>query len=393
MAKQLKKIEYSAEDEAKFRQRLADTAIRSVKPKYVPDYGSIVPSGFENKIVNNPNLFTTKSKSSDVHKLKLEFLKYTFGKYRVPAFLDFAWYKRPAIAETSYNNTYGRLRNDAVNQPTPRPEQKLYDFKAWWICLASGGSLYKEYCKDFLTKKEVHVFSTCPHDITPEEAVIYAVALSYGASIGSALRLAKTKLNQKRLDVDVSGKFWREVIQFFSMHTPDTIEHTNDFLDYLWAEFNRSLNFSPLGKNYTIKTLHKKMKDWHYELARVKVMGDHKWDGIDLPDYEIEVEDDSKKKHRWTFTQIKAAKTLAAEGTAMRHCVYSYRDQCKSGLKSIWSVKSYNESGVEKRHLTIEMVNFTRTIVQVRGRANRSATFHEHKIVNKWAFAYGLGWN
>jgi len=390
MAKQLKKIEYSAEDEAKFRQRLTDTAIRSVKTKYVPDYGKIVPAGFEDKIVNNPNLFTTKSKSSDVQKLKMEFLKYTFGKFRVPSFLDFAWYQHPPATKVHTYNENHRRRRNAVNEVALRKEQTLYNFRAWWICLASGGSLYREYCKDFLTKKEIHVFSTCPHDITPEEAVIYSVALSYGASIGVALRLAKSKLNQKKLNVELSGKFWREVIQFFSMHAPDSIEKTNDLLDYLWAEFNRILNFTPLGKNYTIKTLHNKMKDWHYELARVKVMGDHSWEGIDLPDYEFEFKDDQKNVRRWTFTQIKTAKVLAAEGTSMRHCVYSYRDMCKSGTTSIWSVKSYNATGVEKRHLTIQMNNVSRRITQVRGRANRAATNHESNMVDKWAFQYNI---
>lgn len=386
MAKQLKKVEYNAEDEAKFRSRLAYAKVEKVK--HDPIEAVKFPEEFSGKTTNKPWEFSSRLKSNDSNKINLEFIKYMYGKYKVPHHMDAAWHYTPPTVEANVHNRYGRNRNQP---PVRRVDPDIYDYKSWWLCIATGGSLYKDYCKEFLTKKEVHTFINCPHDITLNQTVTYSIALCYGASMGDALRIAKSKLSTKRLNNDIPGKFWREVIQFFAMNTPEKIKDIDDLLDFVWAKYNENLSYTILGQGLTVASLTVKMKNWHYELARIKVMGDSNWEGFAMEDFTYEVEDEYKNLITWTITQIKTAKALAAEGNAMHHCVYSYRDRCRKGDISIWSVQSCFK-GMVKRRVTIELDNF-KSIRQSRGFANRDVKSDERAIILKWCGKEFLSWN
>lgn len=381
MGKQLKKVEYDAETEAKFRETLKVASVKAIKTKPTFDTSDL-PANCVDKIINFPSEFVSKLKSDDPTKLKVEFVKFIYGKFKVPRLLDKAWTISNVTNDERFNNRYGYNRND--NRPATINRIAQYDFKAWWVCIASGGSLYKDHCKNFLTKKEVHTFINCPHDISLNEAITYSVAVCYDASIGDALRISKSNLQNKSMGGN-HGKFWRDVIHFFAMNPPDSVKAIDDLLDYLGHKYNENNTYTVLGQGFTLESLHKKMKDWHYELGRIKVMGDASWEGHGIDDSEFETKDvnDNNKIIIWTMTQIKTARALAEEGNLMRHCVYGYKEQCKRGYSSIWSLKSSRKSGEVKRHLTIELNNHG-NIVQARGLANRSPKQDEMNIVTKW---------
>jgi hypothetical protein len=385
MGKQLKKIEYGPEKEAHFRETLKTASIKAVKVKPTFTIDDL-PKNCVEKIINDPSKFVSKLKSDDPTKCKIEFVKFVYGKYRVPQLLDKAW----TVRHNNYYNDY-RFHNQLQEYRT----ETLYDFNAWWVCVSTGGSLYKDQCKDFLTKKEVHTFLTCPHDITLQEAVIYSVAVCYGASVGEALRLSKSNLKDKNLAVGPNKIFWRDVIHFFSMNTPGSVKDINDLMDYLTHKRNENIAYTVLGQGFTLYSLNKKMKDWHYELARIKVMGGAAWEGHGIANSEFTVKDEFGKNIRWTMTQITSAKELAEEGNTMRHCVYGYKEECKAGYCSIWSLKSCGESGqVMKRRITIELNN-RGEIVQARGLANRKPKADEMNIITKWCCKENLhysGW-
>lgn len=62
---------------------------------------------------------------------------------------------------------------------------------------------------------------------------------------------------------------------------------------------------------------------------------------------------------------------LAAEGTAMNHCVVSYSDQCAAGETSIWSISARREGAETREHvLTVAVDQGERTVTQARGRYN-----------------------
>ena len=86
------------------------------------------------------------------------------------------------------------------------------------------------------------------------------------------------------------------------------------------------------------------------------------------------------------ISQVKTSKDLAAEGTAMHHCVYSYQHKCIDGSSSIWSVRRLQrKKGITpERALTLE-INDDGVIIQIRGFANRPARPEELEAVRYWA--------
>ena len=70
--------------------------------------------------------------------------------------------------------------------------------------------------------------------------------------------------------------------------------------------------------------------------------------------------------------ELRSSWELAAEGTAMGHCVVSYSDQCADGHTSIWSIGLQNGSGAGEREgiLTVAVDPRRRAVTQARGRYN-----------------------
>ena len=332
---------------------------------------------YSDYFINDCYRYEIKTKSDDDEKRFLELVRHTFVKYRTPSFLADVW--------------VNKLRNKAHINYKPRfggPVANKYivdaDLPLWHICVAQGGSLYKEHAKEYLTKKEVHAFLTCSHPLDFNQALIYAVASTFAESEGMALRLARSKLSTIKLT-----EYIKAAIYFFCKNMPSSIEEVNDLTDFIIAkQAQERLPNGTLGPMFTLSgltldSLRKKTKDWHYALARVKAIGTASWEGAPLPDEAFE----SKSQHgtdiKWFFTQIKNTKALAAEGNAMHHCVYGYKDRCAKSSVYIWSLAK-EEQGSFVKKVTIELNN-NGDIVQARGFGNRVMKAEERNIVRIWA--------
>lgn len=314
----------------------------------------------------DPAAFKSKLKSSSEERQLLELVRYLFCRYRVGPQLTKVWLR--AIS-----------RPYAFNQraTTTIPDDPIL----WFICAAQGGSLYKAHSKKYLTKMETHVLLTCPHDsLSFEQTLVYAAAKTFAQSEGAALRIAHSKISTLSFD-----EFMKTVVYFFAKNLPKSLDETNDLVDYIMAKHRGSPAWTLAGR--TLDSLRQKCKDWHFELRRIKVMGNFAWEGAPIPDSEIKTGSEQQPM-RWQFTQIKTSKLLAEEGTAMRHCVFGYKQQCATGAVYIWSL-SRVEHGVPSRKVTIELRN-TGDIVQARGLANRPIRPEERHVIQLWARSHGL---
>jgi hypothetical protein len=328
-------------------------------------------SEYREYFVRDENLFVLKTKSSNRSKQTLELVRHVFQKYPVPSFMNYIW-----------NNV------DDDKPVYGRQVPRYHEFEMWYICIATGGSLYKEYFKDkALSKKETHAFLNCKYDLTIPQALIYAICKSVGAKDGSALRVARSKLVEKK-----PTEFWKYVMRFFAHENNITIDQINDLVDYLNHKHVGNPTFTLAGSGQTVESLTKKMKDWHYDLRRMKVIGNATWDGLDVPDQTYNRKFRTGKVQRWFFKQIKTAKDLQQEGNSQRHCVLSYKDRCIKGSVSIWSLSNEDEYGGTHRKLTIEVTE-AGSIIQARGIANRSATAEELTLVDAWAKDHGFSVN
>jgi hypothetical protein len=298
----------------------------------------------------NPMDFKFKGKTKDRIKRRIAAARFIFCKYKVPKFLDKAWHDSDS--------------ND-------RFEERMI-----FICIGSGQSLYKEYFKTTYTKKETHLFITCPFDLSIRQAKVWAVAMAECNDKHLALKIAKSNIYGHK----------PVIIRFFAKDPPESTEALNDILDFLDRSYETRHKFVIIGKKFTTKSLIERMEKWHADLRRLKKIGKATWDGYPIKDimYNVRIQDVPVE---YKFTQIKTAQDLQREGNAMRHCVLSYKRQCMSHTTSIWSLtKTMN--GIIKRLLTIEVNKYhdgKYKINQVRGLANRLATSQENYYVNLFA--------
>lgn len=325
---------------------------------------------YKSSFIKDIDNFKFKTKSKDEEKQLLELVRYAFNKFTVPSFMYRAW-------ELSYS----------INKENIKILKEKTNYKDWYVCIATGGSLYKSYFKNFFTKKETHIFLTCKYDLSINQALVYSVAKAEYNNEGIALRIARSKLSRKV----ITNKFWKNSIRFFAKNTPKSINEIDDLVDFLSAKYRENRKYSILGQGYTLNSLNKKMNDWHYDLRRLKNIGNASWKGAELDDSEYIKKDEYGNEIIWKFTQIKTAKELQLEGNKQRHCVFSYKDSCIKGYCSIWSLSTIDHLGITSKKLTIELSSGL-SISQARGVANRSPKPQEQAILEKWAFDNGLSY-
>lgn len=359
-----KKIEAFESSEMRFKQSIANHSnkikVENSTKQEVPAISEIEPE-LLTFAINDPDSFKYTLKSSNRDKKVRMLAKFLFSKYKTPKILEQVW-DGPSIP----GRTNTKKKSSAIR------------YRKWFVCAATGGSLYKEHLKSFLTKKEGLLFVNCPFDLTIDQALVYSIALAEDGRAGAALRIAKSKLNEKSYETE----FWKNVVKFFAQEdkTPETVEQINDLVDFINAQKLENNNFNIFGNGWTLASLTKRMHDWHYDLRRSKKMGSFTWAGHDFKDFSLTKRKDEYNAEEWTITQIKSSKELLDEGKQQHHCVFGYKNSCIDGSASIWSLKVNG-----KRKVTIEVRKSNNCIVQARGFANRKTTGEEDNLIRLWS--------
>ena len=319
--------------------------------------------------ISDREAFKIKTKSDNPEKQLMELVRNLFCKYRVGNNLSKIWLRK--LPKTGPDRFFGNTGHEYIVPVDPIQ---------WFFCAAQGGSLYKEHTKKYLTKMETHVLLTCPHDLTFDQTLIFAMAKTFAKRDGDALRLAHSKLHKIGF-----SDFMKTVIYFFAKNPAGSLEEVNDLVDYILSRHQAYEKWSLAGR--TIDSIRQKCKDWHFELRRVKALGNYTWEGAPLPNTMIQTGSEAHPMC-WHFIQLKTSKLLAEEGNKLRHCVYSYRDHCISGSTSIWSL-ALDDCGIISKKVTLELDN-SGDIVQARGLANRTIRLEERNAINLWARSNGL---
>lgn len=357
-------------------------------------------SNYKNQFIRTSESFKSKLKSSNEGKQILEAARHLFGKYKVPAVLDRVWLnatyrKTTPVEDHQYHQHRQRLarggfqRNNVLRRERMNEFNHLGSLTDWYVCVATGGSLFKSYTQKMgLSKRETFTFLNASGDMDPPQALVWAIAAcAQGGNMGVAARLSQTNLARK----DITQAFWQEAIRFFCLegNHPNSVKEVNDLLDYVTEMKNENPSFRLLGSGQSLLAMQRRCEQWHRALARRKVIGNNAWEGAPLEDWKYIQNEGQRDEETWEVRQIKCGKDLAAEGTAMNHCVLSYSYRCESGHTSIWSVRRTTRDFIEKRTVTVEM-NSQYEICQVRGIFNRAARPEEKNIITRWAQANGL---
>lgn len=362
-----KQIEREQRD-AKFCASLVERSKKYKQPEEKIDFATFLEN--KEKFQRDPDAFVFRGKSKDKTKQFLHFVRYVYEKYPTPRIFDNVWIDH-------FAKPVGRMMKES-------------EFINWYICVATGDSLHKKYTNEFLTKKETHIFLNISAQLNVRQALYFSIAVSAGADVSTATMIARSRLSEQNYKLE----FWRNCARFFATHRPTSESRLSDVVDYLVHRYGEDRNFTLFGMGHTFESLVKHMEKWHADLGRIKILGNMYWDGHAIND-DTFVTDVDQQKLYWHFKQIKTSKELALEGNMMRHCVYSYRDRCRDGHISIWSLSTSSDPKYDKsakRRVTIELSNDGR-ITQAKKKANIAPTADERKIIYKWANKNGLSAN
>lgn len=284
-------------------------------------------------------------------------VRHLFARYDVPTFLDMAWFEDPAQRGTIH--------------------------QAWFIHLATGGSVKKLNLPLKLTHRMEHLFIHAPPSGTIERNLRWAQVIGMGGDHALARGILKTRLGRNH----ENDEFWSTVVQFLvnnAMMDPAWIGPIVDYISNMKFAPRRIVQEGggvvegpPPHPNFTMKgrsatKLLRQIETWHGQLGREKDVMFQSWQPSGVRPWELEEETDKLGKVRWTVQELLSSWELAAHGRAMNHCVVSYSDKCADGKTAIWAISALQEGEAERAEvLTVALDIKSQTVTQARGRYNQ----------------------
>jgi hypothetical protein len=190
----------------------------------------------------------------------------------------------------------------------------------------------------------------------------------------------------RRLHARAGEEFWQTVLAWFSANPMMPQAEVAPLVDYIEHRRAEAPDFSIKGRS--MLAMMREMRHWHGQLAKEKASSGRTFSPSGLQPMDI---DRSRRKVKgshlveiWHFRELLDSKTLADEGRAMSHCVFSYARRIESGECSIWTLTLEDNTG-HWRRLTIEVRPSLCQIVQARGRFNRLPEPRDMLALEAWA--------
>lgn len=298
-----------------------------------------------------------------------EFVDHLYVKYPVPLFLY-----RSVLSEEGWRQVM--------------PSELRWSTCAGWereaFFAAAQGRSVADVMQGRLTRKESHWFLQAPDDLTGRQNVVWAKFVAGGARPQDALFLVGRLCNGNLLQI--VGARLPELIAFFAAYGEQMCHWTRaSIVDYLAAAY-RDASFTLKGR--TLASV--------IELSRL-------WHATDIAGMRVSYVAWKSVFGLWEATfnnelvrgvELSNSRALAEEGRQQRHCVYMYTDLCRSGMRSIVSLRWLEAEGEGKvkitKRLTIEVDRSARAVCQVRGAYNRMPDDAEMKVLRKWIGDHGL---
>lgn len=253
--------------------------------------------------------------------------------------------------------------------------------------VVKGESLFK-----LLQERGVPVTRQMCHEVMTtvgDTSLTGAIRRAQVKALGGDARLLKTWMTTslgRELHSKESEEFYATVLHWLSKNPMLDRAQVRPLIDYICYRYRQDAKFSMKGRS--VLALMKSMEEWHVAMHQAKV---HRESNFQPSGFKEMFLDKSRRdatgNHTteiWRCFEILTAKTLADEGRAMGHCVYSYSNSIEKGDISIWSLTKEDTKG-NWRMLTIEVRNQKREIVQARGRFNVRADTQSYQAMAHWA--------
>lgn len=299
-------------------------------------------------------------------------------RYGVPAFMSSVWYA-----------------ND------PAGDRK----RSWVIAHARGASFRSVDLPFGMTRKMERIFLASHDHLALEPALRRAELLAIGMPLEFVTAILST-----RLATDLKNwQFWRTVWMFLRSQAreihPEQIGPLIDYLqavrhDWIRVETQDGIteiappqpNFSIRGR--TVASMIRLMQEWHRSLGVTLSAGSLSWSRSSFTPWLIEdpTPGEAETPKRWQMVERTNGAQLREDGAALHHCVGSYAHLCYRGRSSIWSLRFWHGEKV-RPVLTVQIDPKRRSIIQARGKANRSPSGKPRRLLYQWAAREGLQMN
>ncbi len=315
------------------------------------DYNSVAVlhnmSSFGNKIVRNiedwQNEYLTKE-----------------GQLRAMIQHCFAVYETPSFLEPSF---YGSDKRAML----------------WYTQLGKGKSI-KELSQMpiHLTSKMAHEFRNAPPYMSVDEALRYAQAVGFGASVPIAKSIGCSRLSVIRKEQE---SFWATVVHFFSREEQLDVNEVDMIVDYLTFKYRENPLFSM--KNRTLSALLHQTQEWHRNVYINRKGEFLEWKSTGIKPLHVEEFVDHKKVVYKTVELLNSIE-LYDEGNAMQHCVSEYDTDCKNKRCAIFSLQKEVEGEPIKRLVTLEIGLPEYQILQAKAKYNEEPDNTSLELINNW---------
>ena len=272
--------------------------------------------------------------------------------------------------------------------------------QSWFIRLGRGASFRSLNLPLALTRNMEHYARQAPDHYSVSRALRYGETRGLGGGEALAREIVAGRLGQKI----EHPEFWRTVLWFFLAHPETPLEQVNPIIDFIHAnkfageevvtEHGMRPRPAPCPdfsiKGRTLKSILRLTHEWHSDLSRGENGRSSSWAKSGLQGYRfLEKRDGEEKDRDWSIQEILENRALQAEGRAMRHCVYSYANQCWRGETTIWSLR-LRINDQEKSMVTIQVDPRKRAIIQARAKCNMRPGVQSNEIIRQWAAWAGL---
>ena len=309
------------------------------------------------------------------HNIRRQFsglLHHLLAKYKVPLFMDAAFYDNPN-----------------------RKHQE------WFIHIGSGQNIRTASGLPFqMTKAMAHSFLEVPSDFKILEAFRYV----HIQSLGGSKNLINAWL-ESPLAVDFNNKeFWDSVVRFFidnPMLDPSKIAPIIDYINNqryvdvieITPDGDR-VHHGPPQPNLTMKgrnpeTLLAQVDQWHTHTARSKKNPFLQWASCGVAGGRFE-EGAGNGKKVFSIVELLNSNELKEEGKEMCHCVGSYSDSCSSGRCAVFSLRQVEGDGIGRKATISVNLNPNKVLNEARGKRNDVLSQNISRLVRSWANARSI---
>jgi len=317
-------------------------------------------------------VYRWKPKSHKTAKQFYSLSRHLLAKYHVPEFMDKAFFNRNTLHQQ------------------------------WFMHIGSGQNIRTATLIPIrLSKKMSHCFMQTPSNFSIDEALYRAQILTLGGNTGlfEAFRLTRAMGDYHH------NNFWATLIQFFINNPSLKNMHIGPVVDYIYNqkfEYRQVSteegkyqeppprpDFNMKGRNP--RSILRDVQEWHHQLGNLRLEAEVRWERSKISDYIFkEGEYRKKDQKKWTIRQLLSNQDLLAESRCLKHCVVTYTTKCKKGISSIWTMEIEYQTGRIKKLVTIEVINESRRINQIRGKRNRPVKSTEKEIIKRWCRQEGL---